>query len=101
MSLPDDTPLIRVEVTDASEWHCFRLVLSPTNGEPIEIMFHARALVELIYKCSLAYAQWMTQAVGNIMPHLIRSLSPEERAAVIAQLPPQARENLILGLLGL
>jgi len=49
---------IQVEITDASEFHCFRLLLSPPSGEKIEIMLHARALVDLIHECSAALCGW-------------------------------------------
>ena len=65
MSEPDANPNIQVEVTDASDVHCFRLIFNPASapGERIEIMLHARSLVDLIHKCSSALCDW--QAVSS------------------------------------
>lgn len=85
---------IRVEITGAAEFHCFRLVLNPrmseckacggsgfsptggrgipcetcqgharvpVEGTGIEIMLHARSLVDLIHKCSVALCEWQVQ----------------------------------------
>lgn len=49
---------IRVEITDPSEFHCFRMVLNPPGGPPIEIMLHATSLVNLIHECSVALSEW-------------------------------------------
>lgn len=51
---------IEVEITDAAEFHCFRLVFNPRSapGQRIEIMLHAATLVELIHECSTALGQW-------------------------------------------
>jgi hypothetical protein len=73
----DGNPNIRVEITDATEFHCFRLVLEAAveaDGErhPIEIMFHARSLVDLIHKCSLALCDWQTQTTGYLIERLTR-----------------------------
>jgi hypothetical protein len=59
----DENPNIQVQITDASEFHCFRLTLNPksSSGERIEINFHARSLVDLIHKCSLALCDWQAQ----------------------------------------
>ena len=69
---------IRVEITDASEFHCFRLVLTPRvgieeetgriiPGPPIEIMLHARALVDLIHQCSSALCDWQKQTTTQLI----------------------------------
>ena len=64
-----DNPNIQVEITDASEFHCFRLTLNPASapGERIEIMLHARSLVDLIHKCSAALCDWHT---GSLLKRL-------------------------------
>jgi hypothetical protein len=100
----NENPNIQVEVTDPSEFHCFKLVLNPKGtvdgthqwtgcrrgGDPtdagsaeyvrycsvcgmedtckdplppcpghrIEIMLHARSLVDLIHKLCLALCDW-------------------------------------------
>lgn len=72
--------MIRVEITDASEFHCFRMSLKTPAGETIEIMLHARALVDLIHEASLALCQWQ----GETTEMLIRKttgLTPEEARA--------------------
>jgi hypothetical protein len=55
---------IQVEITDAQDFHCFRMVLNPKflpPGQSIEIMLHASALVDLIHECSLALSEWQKQ----------------------------------------
>ena len=68
----DTNPNIQVEITDASEVHCFRLTLNPQSapGEHIEIMFHARSLVDLIHKCSLALCDWQAQTTSDLLKKL-------------------------------
>jgi hypothetical protein len=58
---PDENPNIQVDITDASEFHCFRLTLNTRSEEQIEVMFHARSLVDLIHKCSLALCDWQAK----------------------------------------
>lgn len=53
-----DHKTIRIEITDPSEFHCFRLTLKPPSGETIEIMLHATSLVTLLYSGSLALCEW-------------------------------------------
>lgn len=103
---PDHNPNIQVEITDASEFHCFKLVLNPKSapvgelsaccGVPalsspegfictgciqtcvvipagqgrIEVMFHARSLVDLIHKCSLALCEWQQQSSAYLIERL-------------------------------
>lgn len=99
-----DSSNIEVEITDASEFHCFKLVLNPKSaplgevsaccGVPvleaapgqlicvacaqrcdavipsagkIEIMLHARSLVELIHKCSVALCEWQKQTTTQLI----------------------------------
>jgi hypothetical protein len=87
--MSDENDNIRVEITDASESRCFRLVLNPNSrsaccqaaidewatgdcyctacrrplGAPqrLAIMLHTRGLVDLIHKCSLALCDWQAQ----------------------------------------
>ena len=83
---------IQVEITDASEFHCFRLVLNPRGHHPlceaaeernqpctclaagegtrIEIMLHARSLVDLIHKCNLALSDWQAKTTGYLLDRL-------------------------------
>ena len=88
-------PNIVVEVTDASEFHCFRLIINPrearycethrsgecdgtgpacvirsTTAARIEVMFHARSLVDLIHKCSLALCDWQAQTSADLLRRL-------------------------------
>lgn len=98
---------IVVEITDASEFHCFRLVLNPEfegcqncdgrgylieksriheeadqewpcsichgggklqrPGTGIEIMLHARSLVDLIHKCNEALCDWQKQTTDYLL----------------------------------
>lgn len=114
---------IQVEITDATKFHCFRLVLNPRSQGPdldrrldeyhrafisyqmkrgasleeaerrwntrghardlqealeesgipaepiptIEIMLHARALVDLIHQCSTALCEWQKQATEDLL----------------------------------
>lgn len=66
---------ILIEITDAREFHCFRLVLHP-QGMPdgshprIEIMLHGRSLVDLIHKCSLALCDWQAQTTGYLLERI-------------------------------
>lgn len=101
---------IQVEITDAHEFHCFRLVLNPkgrpagfpvsaccgdsvhvsgSNPNPykcvrcgqwcdlapegagrVEIMLHARSLVDLIHKCSSALCDWQAQTSQYLIDRL-------------------------------
>lgn len=73
MTEPDGNPNIRVEITDAREFHCFRIVLEAAvatpDGErhPAELMFHARQLVDLIHKCSTALCEWQAQTTDYLL----------------------------------
>src|SRR5947209_2698627 len=60
---------IQVEITDASEFHCFRLILNPSSapGERIEIMLHGRSLVDLIHKCSAALCDWQAETTDSLL----------------------------------
>ena len=83
------TPNIQVEITDASEFHCFRVLLNPKGhdvgcpasvvpgatcvclaegaGARLEIMMHARSLVELIHECSVALCEWQKQTTTKLI----------------------------------
>ena len=65
----DHNSNIQVEITDASEFHCFRLVLNSESapGQRIEIMFHARSLVDLIHKCSIALCDWQHSTTSHLL----------------------------------
>lgn len=74
MVQPEGNENIQVEITDASEFHCFRLTLNPrgtVEGESprIEIMLHARSLVDLIHKCSLALCDWQSDSTKHILSY--------------------------------
>jgi hypothetical protein len=69
---------IRVEITDAFVFHCFRLVLTTHSGHDIEIMLHARSLVDLIHQSSIALCEWQAQTSADLLrklghPELIAS----------------------------
>jgi hypothetical protein len=83
MSNKDENPNIQVEITDASTFHCFRLTLNPKSspGERIEIMFHARSLVDLIHKCSLALCEWQAQQSDYLLQKL--TLLGSEKAVIV------------------
>ncbi len=68
--MEDTNPNIQVEITDASEFHCFRLILNPQSDQHIEVMFHARSLVDLIHKCSLALCDWQAQTTKDLLKKL-------------------------------
>lgn len=68
-------PNIRVEITDATEFHCFRVVLDAAveiDGErhPLELMFHARQLVDLIHKASEALCEWQAQTTADLLERM-------------------------------
>jgi hypothetical protein len=91
---------IVVEITDAQEFHCFRLLLNPQGHEPscpavlvpgavcscgaqgagarIEIMFHARSLVDLIHKCNLALSDWQAQTTDYLLDRLGVRISQQQ-----------------------
>ena len=85
--MSDENPNIQVEITDASEFHCFKLVLNASASadiadprQPIEILLHARSLVDLIHKCSLALCNWqaatseeLLRKMGVELPHFSSS----------------------------
>lgn len=81
----DDAPL-RIEITDAAEFHCFKLILNPRaqpgdEGTPrIEIMMHAIALVDLIHKCSLALSEWQRQTTEELLREITGLTTDEMRA---------------------
>ena len=61
-----------MEITDPHEFHCFRLVLRPQGGHEIEIMLHARSLVDLIHNCSTALCEWQAQTSAELIEKLKR-----------------------------
>jgi hypothetical protein len=70
---------IEVQITDWKEFHCFRLLLTPRNaeGQQIEVMLHATALVDLIEKCSTALCKWQYETTGYLIQQKT-GLSEEE-----------------------
>lgn len=79
--IPDNRS-IQVEITDATEFHCFRLTLNPRSapGQTIEIMLHARALVDLIHACSSALCDWQSQTTSALIQQMT-GLSEEDARA--------------------
>jgi hypothetical protein len=73
---PMERSHIEVEITGPEDFHCFRIILharpDPQGGErqPIEIMLHARSLIELIHKCSLALSDWQAETSALLMKRL-------------------------------
>lgn len=92
--MADENANIQVEITDAREFHCFRLLLNPNghmgdctslagiglecscgapgSGTRLEVMLHARSLVDLIHKCSLALCDWQAQTSRELIDKLQR-----------------------------
>jgi hypothetical protein len=92
---------IQVEITDPAEPHCFRLLLHPKahgdgcqavlqpgrectceaggSGARLEIMLHARSVVELIHKLSLAYCDWAADRAGFLYERLNHASSAAYR----------------------
>jgi hypothetical protein len=70
---------IQVEITDASEFHCFRLVFNPKSapGQSIEIMLHAASLVDLIHECSVALCKWQSLTTVELLKKMT-GLSEED-----------------------
>ena len=64
-------PNIRVEITDLSEFHCFRVALKSRDGHEIEIMLHATDLVDLVHKASMALCQWQKETSAHLLSLLI------------------------------
>jgi len=67
--MTDGNSNIQVEITDAQEFHCFRLIFNPRSapGQRIEIMLHARSLVDLIHQCSTALCDWQKQTTTMLI----------------------------------
>jgi len=78
---PEGNSNILVEITDPAEHHCFRLVLNPRSapGERIEIMLHARSLVDLIHKCSVALSDWQHDRTDYLLA-LLEKYGEEKEA---------------------
>jgi hypothetical protein len=74
MTLMTENSNIVVEITDPSEFHCFRLILNPQSapGQRIEIMLHARSLVDLIHKCSIALCDWQADRSAYLIEKLVQ-----------------------------
>lgn len=105
--MSEENSNILVEITDPQEFHCFRLVLNP-RGTPehgplachcgalpgeehelgcpnavarIEIMLHARSLVDLIHKCNLALCDWQAAQSQYLLDRLYK-VTPEDIIAL-------------------
>jgi hypothetical protein len=89
--------MIKVEITDAREFHCFRMTLQTSAGDEIEIMLHAAALVDLIHECSMRLCEWQ-KAASEYLICRITGLTPEEarEQGLIAPEEPQEAEPPIL-----
>jgi hypothetical protein len=74
---------VSVEITDPAEFHCFRMVFNPSSapGQRIEIMLHARALVELIHEASTALCDWQAQTSSALIQKLSGLTEQEAREA--------------------
>lgn len=94
MSESNGNPNIVVEITNPREFHCFRLLLNPKGHSPtcssaadpealctcnslgegmrIEIMLHARSLVDLIHKCNETLCQWQKATTDDLLEKLTR-----------------------------
>ena len=71
---------IKVEITDASEFHCFQMTLNAASGEQIQVMLHARALVDLIHQSSLALCEWQRQTTTALLQQATGLSEAELRA---------------------
>ena len=76
------TRAISVEMTDPSDFHCFRMTLRPRSApdQKIEIMLHARALVDLIHECSTALCEWQGSTTEMLILRMT-GMSAEEACA--------------------
>lgn len=69
-------PAIEVQITSESDMHCFRIIFhgrhEPEQGEtvPVEIMMHAKTLVDLIHKCSMALGEWQRTSTEYLIERL-------------------------------
>jgi|GEM_PF-5973375 len=66
---------IEVQVTDSTEFHCFRVIfwaaLEPgAQRHKIEIMLHATQLVDLLHKGSQALGEWQCQTTDYLLKRL-------------------------------
>lgn len=76
---PARDPNIQVEITDASEFHCFRLTLNPKSapGQKIEIMLHARTFVDQVHQASLALSDWQAETTGYLLAKIAQNPDPK------------------------
>lgn len=97
MSEDQGNSSIQVEITDPSEFHCFRLLLNPSGHEQacdaamlpdaactcgaagrgvrLEIMLHARSVVDLIHKLSVALCEWQADRSQYLIDRLMQSVA--------------------------
>jgi hypothetical protein len=56
-------------MTEVTEFHCFRLIINPQSapGQRIEIMLHARSVVDLIDALSSALCEWQHQTTDYLL----------------------------------
>jgi len=69
---PAPAPSIRVEITDETTLHCFKLVFLDTQGREIEIFLHATQLVHLIHQASVALSEWQHRTTTALLARLSR-----------------------------
>ena len=82
--------VIKCEMTDATELHCFKLTLQNVQGQRVEILLHATSLLELIGACSRAFLEW-GRVNSERMICMITRLTPEQARArgLLAPKPAQ------------
>ena len=77
-------PKITVEITDATEFHCFKVTLYAHDEDgdtvPIVVMLHASDLVDLIHKSSLALCEWQRQTTEDLLAKITGLTADELRA---------------------
>jgi hypothetical protein len=72
---------IRVELTDPTEFHCFRLTFNaaPKPGSPrvpIEIMLHTTQAIDLFTQLANQLSVYMAKASAELIEIKTRSLTP-------------------------
>ena len=90
--MPQTQSAFSVEITDPHEFHCFRLVIRPPEQHEIEIMLHARSLVELIHQCSIALCEWQAETSAELIDKLKRYASLPS-VGTLSNIPRREREK--------
>jgi hypothetical protein len=67
----DHDKSIKVSITPPTEAHCFHIDFDGTV-----IKLHAKSLVDLIRKCSLAYLKWQGDALAFTLKYTERDQPP-------------------------